>query len=215
MRRSILSVGVVCVVAGLTIFACGGCSQGQGRSEKNDEQYSAESVESDKPYEESYEVSEATNEVAEEESDEIAEKMKIESAKKFVMDMYATVLPAASRGDGDKYISRFCDENFAGWIKYVDEHDAKSHSGEIGFRDCEFWTRSQDPGSDIKPTIERAWLFKDFNDNEFVQVIVSLRNGNYAPREVLVRLFHFEEGWKVTDYDGMLMDMKSYIIDEG
>ena len=134
-----------------------------------------------------------------------------ESVRKFVTDMYAVVLPAVARGNGDRYISRYCDENFAGWVKHIEEYDRENYPGEIGCFDCEFWTRSQDPDLNIKPTIKSVNFFIDYNDDEYVDMKVSLKGEYYPAKEVYLRLFHFEEGWKITDYDGMLMDMKSYL----
>ena len=145
------------------------------------------------------------------EESEQSKESEEESVRKFVMDMYSIVLPAVAKGNGDRYISRYCDENFSGWVKHINEYDKENYPGEIGCFDCEFWTRSQDPDLNIKPTIKNINFFTDYNDDEYADVKVSLKGEYYPATDVTLRLFHFEDGWKITDYDGMLMDMKTYL----
>ncbi|MDE6339839.1 MAG: hypothetical protein K2K97_08655 [Muribaculaceae bacterium] len=210
MRKRIISG----MTLGLVMIIGAGCSHKPRSGEENTERDTIDVTDVEQIYNDDVQSIDDDTTSALYDSEEIAEKMKEESVRKFVMNMYAKVLPAVERGDGDKLISRYCDENFTGWLKHVAEHDATYHNGEIGFRDCEFWTRSQDPDAHIKPTIIGVKFFTDYNDNEYADVKVSLKGDHYPSKGICLRLFHFEEGWKVTDYDGMLMDMKSYIVED-
>ena len=189
----------------LTCMTLSACAHKRESSENNQESDSLVAIEVVEEYPENeanVETSNATDTEAE---------SKEESVRKFLLDMYATVLPAVEKNNGEKYIPKYFGEDLLDWYRMVDKYDQTYNDGEIGCFDCELWTQSQDPDADIKATVESVRFETDYMDNESAIANVRLKGKYNPPTIITVRLVEDGARWVITDYNGIASKMKFYM----
>lgn len=135
------------------------------------------------------------------------QKAKADSAKKWVERMYATVLPAVQKEQGEKYIKRYTSQDFYDFYQMVKRIDR----GEVGLIDRDFWTDSQDPDENLKATVKSVRIDNYLRGEEYAYVTVILKGRYYPATKIEMQLAQTNTGWVICDYNGWLMKMKTYV----
>lgn len=198
MRIKILLMLFIC----LLLAACGNNSGTSGNSAESDSLVAVEIVEE-------YPEQATSDEPTTDEKNESGSKEA--SVRKFLLDMYAIVLPVVEKNNGEKYIPKYFGEDLLDWYRMVDKYDQTYNDGEIGCFDCELWTQSQDPDADIKATVESVRFETDYMDNESAIANVRLKGKYNPPTIITVRLVEDGARWVITDYNGIASKMKFYM----
>ncbi len=191
----------------LTCMVLSACAHKRESSENYQESDSLVAIEVVEEYPENeanVETSNATDTEAE---------SKKESVRKFLLDMYATVLPAVEKNNGDRYISKYFGEDLLDWYRMVDKYDRTHNEGEIGCFNCELWTQCQDPDANIKATVESVRFDTDYMDNEYAVARVRLKGKYNPPTFIEVKLVQDGSQWVIFDYAGIAYKMKFYMAD--
>ena len=143
-----------------------------------------------------------------------AEPNKENSVRQFVMGMYKEVLPAAAIEQGDWYVGKYFSESLLDFYSLVDRHDKIYHEDEQGCFNLDLWTQSEVADVKYIPVIKSVKFEEDWQGEEYVVVEVILKSPNpsyYPDSNISLSLWETDEGWKIKDYNGIEMKMKSYL----
>ena len=142
-----------------------------------------------------------------------AEPNKENSVRQFVMGMYKEVLPAAAIEQGDWYVGKYFSERLLDFYSLVDRHDKIYHEDEQGCFNLDLWTQSEVADVKYTPVIKSVKCEEDWQGEEYVVVEVILKSPSpyYPDSNIFLSLWETDEGWKIKDYNGIEMKMKSYL----
>ena len=142
-----------------------------------------------------------------------AEPNKENSVRQFVMGMYKEVLPAAAIEQGDWYVGKYFSERLLDFYSLVDRHDKIYHEDEQWCFNLDLWTQSEVADVKYTPVIKSVKFEEDWQGEEYVVVDVLLKSPSsyYPDSNITIELWETDEGWKIKDYNGIEMKMKSYL----
>lgn len=195
MRYAVSLVGVIA----LLLISCNS-REAKGDNVASSEQTSVPSVSAPISEDNAESVSPNTEE---EISDEATVKNRVSA-------IFNDVYSGKVKGNGGNWEKKYFTDDFYDVYTMVLEHDAKYHQGEIGFFDYDIWTKSQDYADDISATVSTISLRKDFNDNDFADVVVNILNGS-SKQQLNLTMLKVGDEWYIDSMDGLKSTMKTYL----
>lgn len=129
------------------------------------------------------------------------------TVRKLIMDFYSEVISFVNSGkDYEKVMNRYFTPEFMEIYTTVDEDVPE---GELGFLDFDLISNSQDPEV-AKAVIKDLKINSDSADGPTASAKISLMSKQYAPTPIEITLTKTSEGWKISDYNNLLPDMKAF-----
>ena len=131
------------------------------------------------------------------------------AVKQQVEAMYRSVISDKLKNRTVNWEKKYFTEDFYEWWERVNEYDRQHHQGEIGFIDYDIWLQAQDYTDNPTATVKEVSFRKDYNDNEYADVSVEIKNG--TPEIVNLVMVEDNGIWKIDDMDGIKTKIKTYL----
>lgn len=129
------------------------------------------------------------------------------NVKKFVGVLYTDVL--VKNMSNQDLVNKYFNSNLKDLYKMVEGRDSRKHGGDIGCFDYNFWLNTQDTDDNFKLVIKSV----KFEGNGVATVHAFLR-GKYQENPVSLRLVKSNNGWKISDINGIAKVMRAYLVSD-
>ena len=124
-----------------------------------------------------------------------------------IMNFYSEVIPLVN--NYEKYIEVMKHSFTPEFVQIYISVDEDVPEGEMGFFDYDLISNSQDPEI-AKAVVKNINVGSDSSNYLTANVKVSLMSKKYAPTPIDLILTKTSEGWKISDYNNVLADMKAF-----